>query len=295
MKVLKFTFKLILWLVVILIVALLALPLWIGPVAKGVANSVVPGITGTTFNLGEFGLNQYAGTVHVGDVQLGNPPEFKEKNALELGKFDAKILMASIFSGKKYVVDSVVLDGITIYSDATASNFRQIADNATKGKESAEEPAAETKPEAEKPAAEEPAAEKKKGKGIQINHIVVDNVTVKLGPVPMKVPMKIELEGIGADSEEGVSLDEAVQIVYAKILSAVGVVGTALGDMGKGAIGAVTNVNLSAAADALNAGDMKGAKKVFKDAGKDIKNAFKADKAKDALKEAGNNLKDLFK
>ena len=56
MKAIKFILKAILWIAVIVVVALLALPLWIGPVAKGVANTVVPGITGTGFHLGEFGL-----------------------------------------------------------------------------------------------------------------------------------------------------------------------------------------------------------------------------------------------
>ena len=57
MKVVKFLLKAILWIVVIVIVALLALPLWFGPVVKGVANSVVPGIVKTDFHLAHLSLN----------------------------------------------------------------------------------------------------------------------------------------------------------------------------------------------------------------------------------------------
>lgn len=290
MKVLKFILKAVIWIVVIVVVALLALPLWIGPVAKGVANSVVPNITGTAFNLGEFGLNPYVGTLHVGDMQLANPTNFSEKNAVSLTKFDADFAVSSLFGEKKYRVESVELDGLVVYSDMTASNFRLIADNAMGG---GKKPAPAEKPEAaETPEkrAEEPAA-----KGFQIDRLVIDNVTLKLGLVPVKIPTKIEIKDIGANSEDGASIQEVVAAVYAEILSAAGIVGGKLGDLGKGTVDAVKNIDLNAASKALNAGDIEGAKKALKDVRKDLKKAVKVDAAKEALKEAGNNLKDLFK
>ena len=133
MKALKVIGKILLWTLVVVVVALLALPLWIGPVVKGVANSVVPGKTGTGFHLGEFGLNPYVGTLHVGDMQLENPKGFSEKNAVALDKFAADLAVTSLFGGKKYRVESIELDGLTIYSDTAGSNFRQIAAAATSG------------------------------------------------------------------------------------------------------------------------------------------------------------------
>lgn len=308
MKILKFIFKLVFWLVVVVVVALLALPLWIGPVAKGVANSVVPGITGTGFNLGEFGLNPYSGTLHVGDMQLANPTNFSEKNAVDLAKFDADFAMTSLFGGKKYRVETVELDGLVVYSDTTASNFRQIADNAAGGGKKAEPDGkqAGTKPEAT-PEPEKPKAEPaKKGKGFQIDRLVIDNVTLKLGVLPIKVPAKIEIEGIGADSEDGASIQEVIEAVYAKILAAAGAVGGKIGDLGKGALD-IGKGAAGAALDAVGAGDAAGAKAALKDAGKSIKDAVKvsgirdavkdvkSDKAGEALKKAGDNLKDLFR
>ena len=305
MKVIKFIFKAILWIVVLVVIALLALPLWIGPVVKGVANSVVPGITGTGFNLGEFGLNPYVGTLHVGDMQLANPTNFSEKNAVALDKFDADLAVTSLFGGKKICIESVDLDGLVVYTDPKMANFRQIAANAAGEPEEKSEAAklAEENAPAEEPKAEEakPAEEAKEGKGLQIDRITIKNVTVKYGIVPLKIPMDIEITDIGKDSEEGASIQEVVQLVWQKILAAGGAVGGALGDLGKGALDVGAGA-VGAALDAVGTGGTEGSKdeqKEIKDAGKDpeLKDAVKdvkKDKASEALKKAGDNLKDLF-
>ena len=310
MKVVKFIFKAILLVVVLVVIALLALPLWIGPVAKGVANSVVPGITGTAFNLGEFGLNPYVGTLHVGDMQLANPTNFSEKNAVALDKFDADLAVTSLFGGKKILIESVDLDGLVVYADPTMANFRQIAANAAGEPKEMSESAklAEENAPAEEPKAKPEAKpeETKEGKGLQIDRLTVKNVTVKYGIVPFKIPMDIEIKDIGKDSEKGASLQEIVQLVWQKILAAGGAVGGSLGDLGKGALD-IGKGAVSSALDAVNAGDAEGAKAALKDAGKSIKDAVKgsgikdavkdvkSDKASEALKKAGDNLKDLFK
>ena len=310
MKVVKFVFKAILWIVVLVVIALLALPLWIGPVVKGVANSVVPGITGTGFNLGEFGLNPYVGTLHVGDMQLANPTNFSEKNAVALDKFDADLAVTSLFGGKKICIESVDLDGLVVYTDPKMANFRQIAANAAGEPKEMSESAkfAEENAPAEEPKAkpEEKPEEAKEGKGLQIDRLTVKNVTVKYGIVPFKIPMDIEIKDIGKDSEKGASLQEIVQLVWQKILAAGGAVGGSLGDLGKGALD-IGKGAVSSALDAVNAGDAEGAKAALKDAGKSIKDAVKgsgikdavkdvkSDKASEALKKAGDNLKDLFK
>ena len=284
-KVLRFIVTFILLVVVFVVGLVLAIPLWIGPVAKGVANAVVPGITGTAFNLGEFGLNPYVGTLHVGDMQLANPTNFSEKNAVALDKFDADLAVTSLFGGKKIRIESVDLDGLVVYADPTMANFRQIAANAAGEPEEKSEAAklAEENAPDEEPKAEEakPAEESKEGKGLQIDRITIKNVTVKYGIVPFKIPMDIEITDIGKDSEEGASIQEVIQLVWHKILAAGGAVGGALGDLGKGAVDIGAGA-VGAALDAVKSGDNGGAKEALKDAGK-------------SLKEAGDGLKDLFK
>ena len=293
-KKLKLVGKILLWALAGVVVLLLALPLWIGPVVKGVANTVVPGITGTDFHLGEFGLNPYTGTLHVGDMQLANPTNFSEKNAVDLKAFDVDFAMTSLFFGKKYRVEFVEVNGIFIHSDfPKGDNFMQILENATGGKK---EPEAETqeveqpKVEPEAPKAEETAksaepeqAEEKESKGVQIDRITLKDVTIKYG-LPVKIPMDIELTGIGAESEYGASFSEVWDDVFTKVKSALTAVGGAIGDLGKGAAGAIKDAG-GAAADALK--DAGGA------AADTLKDAGGA--AADALKSAGDGIKNLFK
>lgn len=293
-KKLKLVGKILLWALAGVVVLLLALPLWIGPVVKGVANTVVPGITGTDFHLGEFGLNPYTGTLHVGDMQLANPTNFSEKNAVDLKAFDVDFAMTSLLFGKKYRVEFVEVNGIFIHSDfPKGDNFMQILENATGGKK---EPEAETqeveqpKVEPEAPKAEETAksaepeqAEEKESKGVQIDRITLKDVTIKYG-LPVKIPMDIELTGIGAESEYGASFSEVWDDVFTKVKSALTAVGGAIGDLGKGAAGAIKDAG-GAAADTLK--DVGGA------AADTLKDAGGA--AADALKSAGDGIKNLFK
>ncbi|MBR1921719.1 MAG: hypothetical protein IJ829_06935, partial [Kiritimatiellae bacterium] len=224
-KTLKFIGIFVLCVVVLVVGMILALPLWIGPVAKGVANSVVPGITGTGFHLGEFGFNPYTGGIHVGDMQLANPTNFSEKNAVDLKALDVDFAMTSLLGGKKYVVESVDLDGIVVYCDATASNFRQIAENAAGEPKADDRPAVtkladEAKVQPAEPAErqEAPADEAKEGgKGVQINRVTLKNVTIKYGVVPLAVPMDIVLTDIGKDAEEGAAFEDVALMIRDKV------------------------------------------------------------------------------
>ena len=315
-KKLKLVAKILLWVLVGVVVLLLALPLWIGPVVKGVANAVVPGITGTDFHLGEFGLNPYTGTLHVGDMQLANPTNFSEKNAVDLKAFDVDFAMASLLFGKKYRVEFVEVNGVFVHVDVPkAANFLQIAENATGGgdDDEAEAQTVDVKaPEAQQTEAQQAEStkaepeqqEEKESKGVQIDRITLKDVTVKYG-LPVTIPMNIELVGIGAESENGASFEEAWDAVFTKVKSVLTSVGGALGDLGKGAAdalkgagdaaaGAITDVG-GAATDALK--DAGGAATdTLKDAGGAAADALKGagGAATDALKSAGDGLKGLF-
>ena len=304
MKTIKVIGKILLWIIAIVVVVLLALPLWIGPVAKGVANAVVPCITGTDFHLGEFGLNPYVGTLHVGDMQLANPTNFSEKNAVDLKAFDVDFAMTSLLFGKKYRVELVEVNGVFVHIDVPkADNFLQIAENATGGKKDTE--------------TDEPEqTEEKPSKGVQIDRITLKGVTIKYG-LPAKIPMVIELTGIGADSEYGAALMDVWVAVKDKVLSAANSVGGALGDLGKGAANALKDAGGAAADSLKNAGgaaadslkdaggaaadtlkDASGAATdTLKDAGGAAADSLKdaGGAAADALKSAGDGLKGLFK
>lgn len=242
MKVVKFLMKTILWIVAVVLVVILTIPLWISPVVCGVANKVAPGITKTDFHLGTFKLNPYTGRLVVGDLQLGNPTNFSEKNAVDLAQLEVKVDMASLF-GKKIRVELVDIGALQVYAAfPKADNFLQIAKNAqgeekakSEGEVNVEE---QVKAEAEKAKAEVEGevaqGEKKQGKGLQIDKLNIHDVTIKYGIAP--VPFGLTLTGIGADKEEGASLMEAFTEVENAVMKALsGAVG-ALGDLGKGVL-----------------------------------------------------------
>lgn len=216
MKLIKCAFKIVLWLVAIVLVLVLTLPLWVGPVTKMVANSVVPMKTGTPFMLGEFGLNPYVGKLHVGAVRLANPEGFVPPVALTLGKFSADVEPLSLASGTIVVKDITLTDLFVSYvvNAKGETNIGVIERNATGGEKKAEK----AKPDGGAKAPEAKGgekAEKAEEEKIIIDHLLIDNVTVQLGPLPIPMP-KIELRDIGRKSN-GVTMAEAWDQVYDQI------------------------------------------------------------------------------
>ena len=213
-------------------------------------------------------------------MQLANPTNFSEKNAVDLKALDVDFAMTSLLFGKKYRVEFVEVNGVFVHVDVPkADNFLQIAENAMGGKKESqagmsevEQPKVETKAPKADETAEAEQQEEKESKGVQIDRITLKSVTIKYG-LPIDIPMDIELTGIGADSEYGAAFMDVWVAVKDKVLSAANSVGGALGDLGKGAANALKDAS-GAAADSLK--DAHGA-------------------AKDALKDAHEGIKNLFK
>lgn len=276
-KALKLTGKISLWALGVIVVLLLALPLWIGPVVKGVANGMVPGIVGTEFHLGEFGLNPYTGCLHVGDLQLANPTNYSKENCVELGALDVNVAMTSIFS-KKLRIEEIVVKSLRVSSTTGGGNFMQIAENASgeseeqvkadlEAAEKAEE--AREKAKAAKAAGEKVAEadeEEKSEGGVEIDLLVIDGLTVKVGMVPFPIP-KLTIEGIGADSEEGASYGEVGATVWKKVSSSITDVGGAVVD-GATAVGGAAVDGAAAVGGAVIEGAGKAASAVSEGAGK---------------------------
>ena len=273
-KSLKLTGKIALWALGVIVVLLLILPLWIGPVVKGVANSVVPGIVGTEFHLGEFGLNPYTGCLHVGDLQLANPTNYAKENCVELEALDINLAMTSLFS-KKLRIEEIVVKTLRVSSTAGGGNFMQIAENASG--ESEEEVKAdlekieEAEAKAEAKAAKEDGqtvVEEKSEGGLQIDRLVIDRRTVKVGGDPAPAP-KLTTEGIGADSEEGASYSEVGATIWKKIQGSMTAVGGAVVD-GATAVGGAVVDGAGKAASAVADGVGAAASKIGEGAGKAV-------------------------
>ena len=243
-KALKITCVTVAVLVLALLAAVLSLPLWIGPVAKSAANSIVPGYTGTGFDLGEFGLNFYSGRVHVGAVRLDNPADFSPEQALTLGSLDVDVDVLSALSDTVVVREIAVRDLFVSYVSANGrNNFDVIAENARKksgGDAAGEAPSDETEGEAADGGG-------KPSKKVIIDKIVVSGTVVQWGVVKIPLPT-IVLTDIGRETQ-GVDIQTALMEVLDAIRKNLTALGKGIVDIGA----AFKDVGLKGVGDAAAA------------------------------------------
>ena len=279
MKLIKILLKTVVCIVAIVLVALLTLPLWFGPVVKTAANAAVPGVVKTDFHMGHLHLNPYTARFELGDMQLANPAGYPEKYAVTLGDitFDAETLslMTDVIHIEEITVKDIFVSVVS-GGENDVGNFKQIQYNVAGGKEKYEAAEAEKAEKAkleelqakelaqEKREDEPKAAEEKPSKKVIIDKLHISGLKVQLGILPISVPVTIELKDIGRKSG-GATLEEAWQQIWEGILKSAGVAGEQLkalgnltGDAAKQATEAATKATAQAAEAAKQATESVG-------------------------------------
>ena len=280
MKAIKILFKAVVAIIAIVIVALLLLPIWFGPVAKTAANAAVPGVVKTDFHMGHLHLNPYTARFELGDLQLANPKGYSEKYAVTLGDiiFDAETLslMTDVIHIEEITVKDVFVSVVS-GGENEVGNFKQIQYNVAGGKEKYEAAQAkkeeqakleelQSKETAQETRATEPqvAEEEKPSKKVIIDKLHISGLKIQLGFLPISVPVTIELADIGRKSG-GATLQEAWQQIWEGILKSAGVAGDQLkalgnltGDAAKQATEALGNATESATKAASQATEAVG-------------------------------------
>ena len=266
----------------ILLVA--TLPLWISPVATGVAGKVVPGLTGTDFRIERFCLNPYSGTLRIGGVRLSNPEGFGEAAAFSLSGFNVEVSVGSLFSDTILVREIAIEDAFaSYYSHDGKNNFDVILANVEKA----------TGPKEAKSGkgAESGKKSSSSGKKVIIEHLRIAGTKVKLIKSDMMPPLMLptlELTDIGKKSN-GATLEEA----WTQIADAVMKSMSQIGD-GIGALGAFLGDGAKDVSGMFNGGAAGNTAKKTADA---VGNAAKgaADALGDTSKKAAEGVKNLFK
>ena len=305
MKAIKILLKVIVAIIALVVVALLALPLWFGPVVKSAANTAVPKVVKTDFHLGHLHLNPYTARFELRDMQLSNPAGYSEKYAVTLGDitFDAETM--SLATDVIHIEEITVKDvfvSVVSGGENDALNFKQIQYNVAGGKEKYEAAEAEKEEKAkleelraketaqEKREPEPQVAEKEKpAKKVIIDKLHISGLKVQFGIIPISVPVTIELTDIGRKSG-GATLEEAWNQIWAGILQKAGMVGDqlkALGGMAGDSAKQATEAASKAAAQATESLNKatEGATKSLNEA---TENATKA--ASDATKAVGDSV-----
>jgi len=221
------------------ILLVLTLPLWIGCVVESVANSAVPQLTRTEFNLDNFSFNWYNGRLEISGVKLSNPKEFDQKMAFTLGKVFVDVDMSTIFSDPMVIEKIEVKDVFVSYLDGShgTNNFDIITANVkdTLGIDQDDLDEVEVKEES-KPEETAAAEDENVGSGRKfiIDDLLVDSVVVQYGvmTLPLKVP--IHLTGIGRDLG-GLNAENAWKEIFSQFWRSLTNIGSgilSLGSMG---------------------------------------------------------------
>jgi len=242
MKAVKVAFKVLLWLVVLVVVAVLTLPLWLGPIATTVANAVVPGIVKTDFHLGRLSVNPYTVRFELGDLRLSNPEGYSVKDAARVGDlfFDVKTfsLLTDVIHIEEITVRDLYVSVVGSKDKNGVMNFRQIQYNVVGGKEKYE--AAQSEQEATVASsqdnpdpAQEPkqkAGAKKTSKKFIIDRLEISGLTIYLGFIPVNIPSFV-MTDIGASKGGATAMEIGLEI-WNEILKRAGVVGDQLKTLG---------------------------------------------------------------
>lgn len=234
MKIIKFLVKFVICILAILLIAVLALPLWFGPVVKSVANVAVPKVVETEFNLRHLALNPYTSRFELGDLQLWNPVGYPEKFAVTVGDiiFDAETL--SLATDVIHIEEIKVKDVFVSYVKGgkyNVDNFTQIQYNIAGGKEKYEATQAakaeqeqleelQAKEDAQAKRENEPS-EDAKSKRVIIDRLEISGFVFQWGIFPIRVP-SLTLVDIGRQSG-GATVKDALTQIWTSILKSAGV------------------------------------------------------------------------
>jgi hypothetical protein len=282
--------KILMWaviaVVVLLVVAVLTLPMTIGPIVKTAASVGGPKALGVPVSVGDVKLNALAGNLTVSQVKVGNPQGYSDKDAFAVDKVEVGLNMRSLLSDT-IVVRKIQIDApaISFESKDGKSNFDAIMANAKKASE-------EEKKQTDK--------KKKPGKKVVIEEFSLNSAKVSFAsgmtlgkaltiPLPSVTVRDIGKASGGASAVE--ALTEVINGIVGGLTQAVTGAAGAAGDLLKGASGAASEA-AKGATDALK-GVTGGATDAAADAVKSAEDAAKG--AADAAKDAAKSLKKLFK
>ena len=323
----KKVLKCILWLIVILLIAMLAHPLWVSPLARSAVKNATPQVLGVDASLASLNLNLYNGHMALNNFQLVNPVSkgYSENNSFQVGKVEVKLDPMSVFSDVIHIQKIEIADPQIRYElKGLTSNFSAMLEGMKEKSEA--EPKKEGK--------EKDESKKGGGKKVIIDEVSLHGATVTVATgltlgtgVPLPLP-PITLKDIGKESN-GTSIGNALFEILGAVQNGASAIASGAikgaGAVGEAAIGAATNLvggavnaigntagsavksvsgvigkglgaltggaSAEKPADAATAKDAgKGAADAAKETAKDGKNAVK-----DAVKGASDTAKDAAK
>ena len=162
-KLVKLFFKIVGAILALILIALVALLIFIDPIIKGVVENFGPEIAGVRFELESISVKLFQGRVEIKNLYMYNPEGFNSDYAVKLGDVAMETDVMSWINQKKAVIREVRLRNVTVnyetpFPNVTDSNIQAILDNvqAAAGQQASAPESAPAEKTVEKPA-EKPA------------------------------------------------------------------------------------------------------------------------------------------
>ncbi len=297
MKIIKRTLLVLGCLVGLVVLALLAHPLWVGCVVKTAVKTVTPRVAGVPANLEACDINLWTGKVALKGFDLSNPAGCASASAARVGTLSVSFDTLSVFKDAILIHDITIDDVFVSYEKGASGkmNMTELSDNAagaTSSDDTIEEEVSEEVAEAREEEAAGDADED--GTKIIIEKVSVSGVTVSMMGVPMPIPGTITLTDIGKESG-GVSPMGACLEIAAQLQKSLGSVGEGLTALGKGGLDlGKSGLDLGASGltnsvEAVKNLDFEGAKDILDTTGEGLKGVGKD------FESLGKGVRDLFK
>lgn len=203
--------RLLLVIVLLLLVGVLAVTLFLDPLVKTSVEAAGTHAMGVDTSLESLNLGVTSGELRMKTFKVANPEGFDTEHFMMLGDGQVELMLSSLLTDTVQVplIELKQID-MNLEKKGGHTNFQTILDNLSK--------LGGPKDEKDPPSEEEP------GKGFVIEQLLITDVSVrtryagKTVTIPIR---KIELEGVGSNTDHGVLLPELTGVVLQVILDAV--------------------------------------------------------------------------
>lgn len=133
-KIVKLFFKIVGAILALILIALVALLIFIDPIIKGVVENFGPEIAGVRFELESISVKLFRGRVEIKNLCMYNPEGFNSDYAVKLGDVAMETDIMSWIGKKKGIIREVRLRDVTVnyetpFPNVTDSNIQAILDN----------------------------------------------------------------------------------------------------------------------------------------------------------------------
>jgi uncharacterized protein involved in outer membrane biogenesis len=227
--------------VVLLVIAILAVSLFLDGIVKRGVETIGPKLTKVDIKLSAVSLSLLSGSGNIKGLEVGNPEGYKTPQAISVGDASFALKPGSLLSDK-IVIKSLVLEmtEVTFEAGPGGNNLSKILANlnATSG-------------ENEKGTASAPKVEKP-GKKFEVDDLQINGATLHLSmtglkgnAVPIPLP-PIHLTDLGTGSDGITAAELTKRVLEAIIASAEKAAASGITDLGKGATDAAKSIGKTA-------------------------------------------------